>query len=224
MCQAGRSGRSGRACEIRQGSARPARRTSPPAAAPVRRCRWRERRHRMTCATRLPSVSSSSSSASVFGPTGGEIEFHFVAQGDQRGIGRGFLGVAAEPAGIHAGQRHRGGQPQAELRLQPGARRGNVADAIAGLVQAEPDACDLIGLQSVLLAQRACGLDRRVRHVAGGMVLEEVVADVEAARRRRQRPLRMEVGAVRAREALGAFHHSAALVKPRCARRAASSP
>ena len=72
---------------------------------------------------------------------------------------------------------------------------------------AEADARDAVGRQAVLFAQLARGLDRRVRHVAGGMVLEEVVQDVEAARRLGQRIGRIEVGAVRAGEALGAFDH-----------------
>ena len=88
----------------------------------------------------------------------------------------------------------------------------------------EVDAGDAVGRQPVLFAQLARGLDRRVRHVAGGVVLEEIVQDVEAARRLGQRIGWIEVGAVRAGKALGAFDHIGAAVKPRCASRAASRP
>ena len=144
------------------------------------------------------------------GPAILEIEFHLVAQRNQSGIGSRRLGVACQTAGIHACERHRRGQAQAELRLQSGARRGYVADAVTGFIQAQSDARDAVGRQAVLLPQLACRLDRRVRHVAGGVILEEVVADVETARRLGQRVDRVEVGAVRSSETLRALQHVAA--------------
>ena len=84
--------------------------------------------------TRRPSVSSSSSSATCWNGRA-EIELHLVAQRDQRRVCRCRLRVAGKPAGIDAGQRHRGGEPKAEFRLQAGARGGDVADAVARLVQ-----------------------------------------------------------------------------------------
>ena len=63
-----------------------------------------------------------------------------------------------------------------------------------------------IGGADALLAQRLpAALDRRVRHVAGGVVLEEIVEDVEATRRLGERLFRVEIRRVRRREALVAF-------------------
>jgi hypothetical protein len=58
-----------------------------------------------------------------------------------------------------------------------------------------------VALQPDLLG----ALDGRVRHVAGGMVLEEVVAQVPARRRLAQRLLDIEMIALRGGEALVAF-------------------
>ena len=59
----------------------------------------------------------------------------------------------------------------------------------------------------MLLAQLARGLDRRMGHVAGRMILEEVVADMEATRRFGQSALGLKSGLCVASKALRALQH-----------------
>src|SRR5205807_8610367 len=75
-------------------------------------------------------------------------------------------------------------------------RHRDVAYPLAAAVEFQSDAGDLLRFDAVPLAHLAGALDRPVRQVAGGVVLEEVGEDVKAARRLGQGLLGVEIRAV----------------------------
>ena len=142
-------------------------------------------------------------------PAALEVDLHPVAQSGEARIGGGGVGEGVQPAGIEAGQRHRHGQAQAEFGLEPSGGLGDVADPVGCLIDPQHDLFHRLRGHAMRLAQLAGGLDRAVRQVAGGVVLEQIVAHVQAAGRGLHRQFWIEIGAVRAGEALGAFQHVA---------------
>src|SRR5690606_31497104 len=81
----------------------------------------------------------------------------------------------------------------------------DVAHALGRFLGPDPYAVDLAPLDAVLVCQRTRCLDRAVSAVAGRVVLEQVVQDVEAARGRRKRGVEVEGGTLRRGETLRAL-------------------
>ena len=139
-----------------------------------------------------------------------EVDRHLVAQVLDARLLRHRLVVGFEVGGIDAGQRHRHGLAQRELRLEARRRIGDVADLVGAGVDPEQDLPHALGREVVLQPDLLGALDGRVRQVAGGVVLEEVVAQVPARRRLAECRLGVHVIALRGGETLVAFQQIAA--------------
>ena len=96
-------------------------------------------------------------------------------------------------------------ETQAELALQAGSWPDDVAHSLGRLLGPDLYAVDLSPLDAVLVRERTRCLDCTVSAVAGRVVLEQVVQDVEAARGRRKRGVEVEVRALRRGETLRAL-------------------
>ena len=134
-----------------------------------------------------------------------ELDRHLVAQGlDARLLGDGVV-VGIEVGRIDAAERHGHGLAQRELGFQAGGRVLDVADLVGAGVDPEQDLLHPLRREVALQPDLLGALDGRVRQVAGGVVLEEVVAQVPARRRLAQRGLGVQVIALRGSKALVAF-------------------
>ncbi len=100
--------------------------------------------------------------------------------------------------------------PQRELGLEAGGRVLDVAHLVGAGVDPEQDLLHPLRREVALEPDFLGALDGRVRQVAGGVILEEIVAQMPTGRRLAQCLFGIEVVALRGGEALVAFQRIAA--------------
>src|SRR5690606_34921970 len=117
---------------------------------------------------------------------------------------RKFVAIGADRGRILSGKRERGRVPKAELGFETGFRLLDIAYAEMGGRDMQLDMLDGVRLESFRLAQHAHGLDGRVREIAGGVILEEIVVHLASPWRKLDR-LWQFLAALRGDESLCRF-------------------
>src|ERR1700689_4339931 len=74
-------------------------------------------------------------------------------------------------------------------------------------IDVQHELANLICGEARLRRDGARAFDRRMREIAGGVILEEIAADIPAAGRIGERRRRIEIGPMRRGETLGTFEH-----------------
>src|SRR5215472_12518850 len=103
-----------------------------------------------------------------------------IAKRHQIRIYHSSIAEGPQVTGVLAAQRHRGGGAQAELSLEPGSRRLDIAYLEQAARHADLHVVDRLRVEMIFCLNAGSRVDGRVREVTRRVVLEERVANQEA--------------------------------------------